>query len=71
MEFNVFEQFKGFERTGEAPRTPEEQGTRFFLGGHLGPKISEHINVSAAKAGMSRRAFLGSASALPAALLVS
>jgi hypothetical protein len=58
MEFNVFEHFKGFERASEAPRTPEEQGTRFFLGGHLGPRISEHIDESAAKARMSRRNFL-------------
>ena len=69
MEFNVFEHFKGFERTSDGPRTPEEQGTRFFLGGHLGPRISEHLDVSAAKAGLSRRNFLASASALPAAML--
>ena len=25
MEFNVFEHFKGFERTSEAPRTPEDR----------------------------------------------
>src|SRR5919198_350935 len=69
MEFNVFEQFKGFERTTEAPRTPEEQGTRFFLGGHLGPRLEEHIDDAAARARMSRRNFLATASALPAAML--
>src|SRR5437867_2419451 len=69
MEFNVFEQFKGFERTGEAPRTPEEQGTRLFLGGHLGPRLEEHIDDAAARARMSRRNFLATASALPAAML--
>src|SRR5712664_954637 len=69
MEFNVFEHFKGFERTSEGPRTPEEQGTRFFLGGHLGPRISEQLDVSARRAGLSRRNFLASASALPAAML--
>jgi uncharacterized protein len=69
MEFNVFEYFKGYQRTTNGPRTPEEQGTAFFLGGHMGPQISEHIDTSAAKAGMSRRSFIGSASALPAAML--
>ena len=69
MEFNVFEHFKGFERASEGPRTPEEQGTRFFLGGHLGPRISDHLDASAGKAGLSRRNFLASASALPAAML--
>jgi uncharacterized protein len=69
MELNVFEYFKGYSRTTPGPRTPEEQGTAFFLGGHLGPRISEHIDASAARAGLSRRAFLGTASALPAAML--
>src|SRR4029450_9274438 len=69
MEFNVFEYFKGYQRTTRAPRTPQEQGTAFFLGGHLGPQISEHIDTCAAKAGMSRRSSLGSASALPATFL--
>src|SRR2546426_11339187 len=69
MEFNVFEQFKGFERTTEAPRTPEEQGTRFFLGGHLGPRLEEHIDDAGARARMSRRNFLATPSALPAAML--
>src|SRR5437762_11170946 len=69
MEFNVFEYFKGYQRGTSGPRTPEEQGAAFFLGGHMGPRVSEHIDASAAKAGMSRRNFLGSASALPAAML--
>ncbi|PYO48490.1 MAG: hypothetical protein DMD84_21025, partial [Candidatus Rokuibacteriota bacterium] len=69
MEFNVFEHFKGYQRTTSGPRTPEEQGTAFFLGGHLGPQISEHIDASAARSGLSRRSFLGTASALPAAML--
>ena len=34
MEFNVFEHFKGYQRSSHSPVTPEEQGTRFFLGGH-------------------------------------
>src|SRR5919197_1271753 len=69
MEFNVFEHFKGFERTSESPRTPEEQGTRFFLGGHLGPRLEPHIDEAAARARMSGRNFLATASALPAAML--
>jgi hypothetical protein len=69
MEFNVFEYFKGYRGTTDGPRTPDEQGARFFLGGQLGPRISEHIDDSASKAGLSRRSFLGSASALPAAML--
>jgi predicted TIM-barrel fold metal-dependent hydrolase len=69
MEFNVFEHFKGYRGTTDGPRTPEEQGTRFFLGGQLGPRISEHIDESAGKAKLSRRSFLGTASALPAAML--
>ena len=58
MEFNVFEYFKGYNRTTNGPRTPEEQGTAFFLGGHLGPQISEQIDHSAAKAGMSLSDYL-------------
>ncbi len=69
MEFNVFEHFKGYRGTTDGPRTPDEQGARFFLGGQLGPRISEHVDDSARKAGLSRRSFLGSASALPAAML--
>src|SRR2546421_10000208 len=69
MEFNVFEYFKGYQRTTSGPRTPEEQGAAFFLGGHVGPQISEHIDASAARSGLSRRSFLGTASALPAAML--
>ena len=41
------------------PVTPEEQGTRFFLGGHMGDRIGERVDGYAAKAGMSRRNFLG------------
>src|SRR5216117_1912681 len=69
MEFNVFEYFKRYKRTTPGPRTPEEQGTSFFLAGHMGERISEHVDVYAAKAGMSRRNFLGTASGFAAAML--
>jgi uncharacterized protein len=69
MELNVFEYFKGYRRTTEGPITPEEQGTSFFLAGHLGERISDHVDVYAAKAGMSRRNFLGTASGFAAAML--
>src|SRR6266702_2612374 len=69
MEFNVFEYFKGYKRTTNGPMTPEEQGASFFLAGHMGERISEHVDVYAAKAGMSRRNFLGTASGFAAAML--
>src|SRR5438132_14334868 len=69
MELNVFEHFKGYQRTSRGPMTPEEQGTRFFLSGHMGERISEQIDASAAKAGVSRRGFIGSASGFAAAML--
>src|SRR5713101_7872701 len=69
MEFNVFEYFKGYKRTTPGPMTPEEQGTSYFLAGHMGERISEHVDVYAAKAGMSRRNFLGTASGFAAAML--
>ncbi len=69
MEFNVFEYFKGYKRTTPGPMTPEEQGTSYFLAGHMGERISEHVDVYAAKAGLSRRNFLGTASGFAAAML--
>jgi predicted TIM-barrel fold metal-dependent hydrolase len=69
MEFNVFEHFKGFTRTTRARMTPEEQGTSLFLGGQMGERISPEIDAYAAKARMSRRAFLGTSSAFAAAML--
>lgn len=48
MELNVFEYFKGYKRTTRGPMTPEEQGTTFFLGGHLGQQISPHLDYYAA-----------------------
>jgi uncharacterized protein len=69
MEFNVFEYFKGYQRTSRGPMTPEEQGTRFFLGGHMGDRISERIDTYAARAGLSRRTFIGTASGFAAAML--
>ncbi len=69
MEFNVFEYFEGYKRTTNGPMTPEEQGTSFFLSGHMGGQISEHVDVYAAKAGMSRRNFLGTASGFATAML--
>jgi uncharacterized protein len=69
MEFNVFEYFKGYQRTTRGPMTPEEQGTSFFLAGHMGERISEHIDDYAAKAGLSRRSFIGTASGFAAAML--
>jgi predicted TIM-barrel fold metal-dependent hydrolase len=69
MEFNVFEYFKGYQRTTDGPLTPEAQGASFFLGGHLGAGIGERVDGYAAKAGMSRRNFLGTASGFAAAML--
>src|SRR5256712_8195059 len=69
MEFNVFEYFKGYKRTTPGPMTPEEQGTSYFLAGHMCERISEHVDVYAAKAALSRRNFLGTASGFAAAML--
>ena len=69
MEFNVFEYFKGYHRTSRGPITPEEQGTRFFCAGHMGDRIGEQIDTYAAKAGLSRRNFIGTASGFAAAML--
>src|SRR2546430_12296737 len=69
MEFNVFEYCKDYKRTTNGPLTPEEQGTSLFLAGHMGPEISQHVDGHAAKARMSRRNFLGSASGFAAAML--
>src|SRR4030095_14133180 len=69
MEFNVFEHFKGYQRTTRGPMTPEEQGTRFFLAGHMGERIGQHVDTYAAKSGVSRRSFIGSASGFAAAML--
>src|SRR5207244_10271928 len=69
MEFNVFEYFKGYKRTTRGPMTPEEQGTSFFLAGHMGEQISERVDTCAAKARLSRRNFLGTASGFAAAML--
>jgi len=69
MELNVFEYFKGYQRTTHGPMTPEEQGASYFLAGHMGERISEHVDLYAAKARMSRRNFLGSASGFAAAML--
>ena len=44
MEFNVFEHFKGYQRTTQGPMTAEEQGTRFFLAGHMGERIGERVD---------------------------
>jgi uncharacterized protein len=69
MEFNVFEYFKGYKRTTNGPMTPEEQGTSFFLAGHMGERIRGHLDGYAARAGLSRRNFLGTASGFAAAML--
>ena len=69
MEFNVFEHFKGYQRANRGPMTPEEQGTSFFLAGHMGERIGEHVDGYAAKAGLSRRGFIGTASGFAAAML--
>jgi len=69
MELNVFEYFKGYQRTTHGPMTPEEQGASYFLAGHMGERISQHVDGHAAKARMSRRNFLGSASGFAAAML--
>ena len=69
MEFNVFEHFKGYQRSSHGPMTAEEQGTRFFLGGHMGDRIGQRVDGYAARAGLSRRGFIGTASGFAAAML--
>src|SRR6201993_4759790 len=69
MEFNVFECFKGYRRTSRGPMSAEEQGASYFLAGHMGERIREHVDDCAAKAGLSRRSFLGTASGFAAAML--
>jgi uncharacterized protein len=69
MEFNVFEYFKGFKRESRGPVTPEAQGSSFFLGGHLGERLTPHVDGYAARAGLSRRNFLGTASGFAAVML--
>ena len=69
MEFNVFEHFKGYQRTTQGPMTAEEQGTRFFLAGHMGERIGERVDTCAARSGLSRRNFIGTASGFAAAML--
>src|SRR5512144_340542 len=69
MEFNVFEYFKGYQRTTRGPMTPEEQGVRFFCAGHMGDRITERIDACAGRAGLSRRSFIGTASGFAAAML--
>src|SRR5213595_2342017 len=69
MEFNVFEYFKDYKRTTNGPLTPEEQGTSFFLAGHMGERVSERVDAYAARARVSRRNFLGTASGFAAAML--
>src|SRR5262249_61725537 len=69
MEFNVFEHFKDYKRTTDAPVTPEAQGPSLFLGGPMGKRIREHAEPYADKAGVSRRMFFGTASGFAATML--
>src|SRR5438552_4642369 len=69
MEFNVFVYFKGFQRAANGPMTPQAQGSALFLGGHLGEQRTPHVDAYAARAGLSRRNFLGTASGFAAAML--
>jgi len=69
MEFNVFEHFKGIEKIPKDPTNNDQQGTSFFLTGHMGEQISSHLDDYAAKAGMSRRNFVKSACGFAAAML--
>jgi len=69
MEFNVFEYFKGFKRESRGPMTPEAQGSSFFIGGHLGDRLTQHVDGYAARSGLSRRNFLGTASGFAAVML--
>lgn len=69
MEFNVFEHFKDYKRTADGPMTPDEQGTKFFLAGPMGKRIRDQAEPYADKAGVSRRAFFGTASGFAATLL--
>src|SRR5262249_36740054 len=58
-----------YHRTTRGPMTPEEQGTQFFCAGHMGERITEHLDGYAARAGLSRRNFIGTASGFAAAML--
>jgi predicted TIM-barrel fold metal-dependent hydrolase len=69
MEFNFFEHFKGIGRLPGEPMTPDQQGTRFFLSGHLGQQVSARLDGYAAKACLPRRDFLKSGCAMSAAML--
>ncbi|MBI4560507.1 MAG: amidohydrolase family protein, partial [Candidatus Rokubacteria bacterium] len=69
MEFNIFEHFKGIEKIPKDPTNADQQGTSFFLTGHMGEQVSAHLDDYAAKARMSRRSFVKSACGFAAAML--
>lgn len=68
MVLNIFEHFKGSKPVPVQTIDPTQQGTTYFTSGHLGAQINDHLDTYAAKARMSRRHFLQSASAMSAAM---
>lgn len=68
MEYNILQHFKGLEHMPMDPFNGDEVGTSMFLAGNMGPRISEKMDVYAAKAGLDRRSFLKSSLGFTAAL---
>ena len=71
MEFNILNTFKGFNDLPKEPENPEHTGTSLFLTGNMGPRIEDKMAGYATKAGMSRRAFIGSSLGMSAAMLAA
>jgi len=60
---------QGLQADHQWPPDPRGAGDVALPRGHMGPEIREHVDVHAAKARMSRRNFLGTASGFAAAML--
>jgi uncharacterized protein len=71
MEFNILQHFKGLEDQPMDPFNGNEVGTSLFMGGNMGPKISDKVDGYAKKAGLSRRNFIRSSLGLSAAMLAA
>jgi uncharacterized protein len=71
MEFNILQHFKGLENIPKDPYNADQIGSSLFLSGNMGPRISEKMDGYARKAGLSRRNFLRSSLAFPAAMLAA
>jgi len=71
MEFNILQHFKGLENIPKDPYNADSIGASLFMTGNMGPRITEKMDGYAAKAGMSRRNFLRSSLAFPAAMLAA